>query len=89
MSLLQYYALAVLTTTTIATQVDLSANFSNAIVSDFAGIGGVRHGFDYMSEETYRGLNVSMRAVSLSRMCDARLRIARTWYGIDWAMPSW
>lgn len=44
---------------------------------------------DYMAEETYRGLNASLRALSLSRMCESRLRIARTWYGIDWTMPVW
>lgn len=69
--------------------VDLSVNFSDVIRTDFAGVGGVRHGVDYMAEETYRGLNSSMRALSLARICESRLRIARTWYGVDWAMPVW
>lgn len=69
--------------------VTLSANFTDIVCPSITGVGGVRHGFDYMAEETYRGLNSTYRALSLSRICDARLRIARTWYSSDWVMPVW
>jgi len=76
-------------TAALEAPVALTVDFSSVLRPDVWGVGGVRHGFDWMPEETDRGLNDTFRALSLQRIADARLRVARTWYGLDWAMPVW
>lgn len=53
------------------------------------GVGAVMHGFDYMSEDSYRGWDNAAAAVSNHRLATSHTRIARTWYGPDWTMTEW
>eukprot|EP00039_Didymoeca_costata_P000472 m.45690 g.45690 ORF g.45690 m.45690 type:complete len:148 (-) comp10284_c1_seq1:65-508(-) len=55
----------------------------------FLGVGAVKHGFDYMIEDTDKGWNSTFASLSLSRVKESKLRIARTWFGPDWVMDSW
>lgn len=66
----------------------LAVNFSAPLREDYGGVGAVRHGFDYMPEETTRGLTDALRGVGYDRMSSARLAAARTWYASEWAMPG-
>lgn len=72
--------------------IDLQADFATATPgpggTEFMGIGGVMHGFDHMPESTAHGWNDTYNTLALSRVQESRLRIARTFYGPDWAMPG-
>ena len=71
-----------------AAQQQLSINFGGPPASPaFQGVSAVRHGFDYMQEETSRGLSPALRNLSHARLAASRLTHARTWYASEWAMP--
>jgi hypothetical protein len=55
-----------------AAMVALAANFGAPLVSTWMGVSGIRHGFDYMPEQTFRVMSSAYRAVSHQRMADAR-----------------
>ena len=63
-------------------------NHTAPLSASFEGISAVRHGFDYMDEEVYRGMDGDIRNLSYTRLRDARLRSARTWYAPDFVMPG-
>jgi hypothetical protein len=71
-----------------AAQQQLSVDFNSVIANTYAGMGAVRHGFDYQPEELYRGYNDEYRNLSYQRITDSRLAYARTWYSSDWVMPQ-
>ena len=64
----------------------LAADFTAPQRADFRGVSAVRHGFDFMAEEVYRGRTPELAQQSIARMRDARLAAARTWYSADWVM---
>jgi len=67
----------------------LNVDFDAApLRSDYVGTSAVRHGFDYFPEETYRGLNDSLRELSHQRLSSSRLSHARSWYASEWVMPN-
>lgn len=55
---------------------------------DYVGMSMVRHGFDYMPEELYRGMNDTYRQLGYDRISHARISGVRTWYAAEWAMPG-
>ncbi|MFD0713068.1 hypothetical protein [Paenibacillus sp. GCM10027626] len=67
----------------------LSVNLENVIQENFLGLGGTYHGFAYMPESSNKGMTADLRNLEFDRVSGAGLKIARTWYGSDWAMPSW
>ena len=67
----------------------LSVNTGSVIQPDFLGLGAVYHGFSYMPESNAQGMTDSLRTIDFDRVNRAQVRIARSWYGSDWAMPTW
>lgn len=70
------------------TSQQLVINHSAPLVTTFQGLSAVRHGFDFMAEEEYRGMNDTYRNISYARIRDARLQSARSWYAPDFVMPQ-
>ena len=66
----------------------LTTHCDTPLRTDYVGVSAVRHGFDYMEEETVQGMNATYRALSYARIAAARLSGARTWYASEWAMPG-
>lgn len=67
----------------------LTVNTSTVLQNNFLGIGGVYHGFTYMPESNAKGMTDPLRTLEFDRISALKLSIARTWYGSDWAMPTW
>ena len=67
----------------------LTVNTGSVIQPNFLGLGGVYHGFSYMPESNLQGMTDTLRAIDFDRVNRAKLSIARSWYGSDWAMPTW
>ena len=67
----------------------LNVNTGNVIQSNFLGTNAVYHGFSYMPESNAQGMTDDLRALDFDRVRGINLHIARTWYGSDWAMPTW
>ena len=72
----------------VTAQQALSVDFTAPASVRFRGLSAVRHGFDYMPEETGRGLTPALRNVGLDRLASSRLAGARTWYEAAWVMPG-
>ncbi len=67
----------------------LNVNFGSVIQNNFLGLGAVYHGFSYMPESNAKGMTDALRTIEFDRVSRAKLNISRTWYGSDWAMPTW
>lgn len=67
----------------------LNVNFGSVIQDNFLGLGAVYHGFSYMPESNAQGMTDALRTTEFDRVNRIKLNIARTWYGSDWAMPTW
>lgn len=69
--------------------VNLTVNTTAVAQNDFIGLSGVYHGFTYMPESTSKGMTDALRTIEFDRVVTQKLRLARTWYGSDWAMPTY
>lgn len=67
----------------------LEVNLQSVIQPNFLGLGGTYHGFSYMPESNNMGMTDELRQLEFGRVATTGLTIARSWYGADWAMPTW
>eukprot|EP01084_Bolivina_argentea_P144667 253758_1 len=64
----------------------LNINGSSIINPNLLGIGTNYQGFSFMPEAYSNGMNSTYHDIEFSRVCEAKIKIARTWYGPNWAM---
>lgn len=67
-----------------------SFTFNNgAPQQEWSGVNADYFDFAAMPESNTFGMTAALRTIEYQRTADSGIKIARTWFGLDWACPAW